>query len=374
MSEVFSLQEEIARDIVGALNVEVTLAGHVVAPTTDIEAYRLFLNARTFYLRRNEGDLEKAIDLFKQTIDRDPKFAEAHAALASSYAAISLWRRGPVRDMRSLAKKSAETALELKPNLARALGALCAVARQELEWEAAVQNCEKAIANDRSDSIARGSLAMTFDLLGMFRRARQLRDEAGQLDPIYDHLLAAPNLANAFASGDDRTATALATRLLKANNAFASLGAAILVVLARERGQPTEAQRAYRDLAATLRLAGPLVEPVGRALASRSAFGEVATLVRDRANNGSTLEPESIFAMIGDHDRFFDAVEARVGRQDTARFVEWAPFAWRFATMDGAASRRFKTFAKMTGMVDYWKKHGWPDRCRPKAEDDFECS
>jgi hypothetical protein len=41
---------------------------------------------------------------------------------------------------------------------------------------------------------------------------------------------------------------------------------------------------------------------------------------------------------------------------------------------DGIAIHRFKEFAKLTGLVDYWKKHGWPDRSCPKGENDFECS
>jgi hypothetical protein len=78
--------------------------------------------------------------------------------------------------------------------------------------------------------------------------------------------------------------------------------------------------------------------------------------------------------VIGDHDRFFNALEARMARQDTASFSRWTPWLWRFATAGDAASRRFKSFAKTAGMVDFWKKHGWPDRCRAKGEDDFECS
>jgi hypothetical protein len=25
------------------------------------------------------------------------------------------------------------------------------------------------------------------------------------------------------------------------------------------------------------------------------------------------------------------------------------------------------------GLEPYWRKHGWPDFCRPISEDDFEC-
>jgi hypothetical protein len=34
---------------------------------------------------------------------------------------------------------------------------------------------------------------------------------------------------------------------------------------------------------------------------------------------------------------------------------------------------RFKEWVINLGYVDFWRKYGWPDRCRPTAPDDFEC-
>ena len=34
---------------------------------------------------------------------------------------------------------------------------------------------------------------------------------------------------------------------------------------------------------------------------------------------------------------------------------------------------RFKTFARKSGLVDYWRARGWPDLCRPIGTDDFTC-
>ena len=34
---------------------------------------------------------------------------------------------------------------------------------------------------------------------------------------------------------------------------------------------------------------------------------------------------------------------------------------------------RFKEWAEKLGYVDFWRKYGWPDRCRSTAPDDFEC-
>ena len=34
---------------------------------------------------------------------------------------------------------------------------------------------------------------------------------------------------------------------------------------------------------------------------------------------------------------------------------------------------RFKAYMRAVGIVDYWRKNGWPDLCRPVGTDDFVC-
>jgi len=34
---------------------------------------------------------------------------------------------------------------------------------------------------------------------------------------------------------------------------------------------------------------------------------------------------------------------------------------------------RFKDWVSALGYVEFWRKFGWPDRCRPTGLDDFEC-
>jgi hypothetical protein len=37
-------------------------------------------------------------------------------------------------------------------------------------------------------------------------------------------------------------------------------------------------------------------------------------------------------------------------------------------------TERFKTFARQSVMVEYWRAKGWPEFCHPTAGDDFECN
>ena len=55
------------------------------APTQDLAAYDLYLRGWTLYQLYRQEENEKAIDLFKQALVSDPKFALAYTGLASGY-------------------------------------------------------------------------------------------------------------------------------------------------------------------------------------------------------------------------------------------------------------------------------------------------
>ena len=127
-AEMFTVQEEIARAIAGAL--EPTFAAHEVPqarprPTRDIEAYNLYLKGR-FHWNKRPRDTTGGLEFFGRAIARDPAFALAHAALADAYNTLGSWEGGVLapRDAFPKARAAALKALELDPSLAEAYTAL----------------------------------------------------------------------------------------------------------------------------------------------------------------------------------------------------------------------------------------------------------
>ncbi len=60
----------------------------------------------------------------------------------------------------------------------------------------------------------------------------------------------------------------------------------------------------------------------------------------------------------------------------TEIFVEFPSYAtrvWHPALADYRKSDQFKDYVRQTRIEAYWRKHGWPDLCRPVGDDDFEC-
>ena len=88
MVDVFSLQDEITRKIIAAL--EVKLKGDRQEQdskkgTNNIEAYDAFLQGWKHYRRSTIEDWGKAISYFKKAIELDPNYGRAYAAVALIY-------------------------------------------------------------------------------------------------------------------------------------------------------------------------------------------------------------------------------------------------------------------------------------------------
>lgn len=122
MSDIFTLQEEIAQAIVQRLNLEVPSTQPLVKSGTDnVEAYDLYLQGlfhrEQFQYRER---LELAIDYFEQAIEIDADFASAYAGLADAYTLLQ--NQGYLRldEAEEPAKAAVQRALELDPELAEA--------------------------------------------------------------------------------------------------------------------------------------------------------------------------------------------------------------------------------------------------------------
>jgi hypothetical protein len=46
---------------------------------------------------------------------------------------------------------------------------------------------------------------------------------------------------------------------------------------------------------------------------------------------------------------------------------------WNNWAVDVRRDPRFKQWVAALGNVAYWEKYGWPDRCKPAGQGNFEC-
>jgi len=144
MSDVFAVQDEIAQNVVAAL--EITLSAHESAairslPTQNLRAYEYYLRGRKYYYQYGPRDMDSAVQLFMQAIALDPEYARAYAGLADCWSYIYLYsdRSEMVRGQAAWASGKA---VELSPQSAEAqasYGLSLSVAGRDAEAEAAFE-------------------------------------------------------------------------------------------------------------------------------------------------------------------------------------------------------------------------------------------
>lgn len=126
MQEVFAIQDEITREIVDALEMQLIGAGDQSVTkhgTYNTEAYQLYLQARYHYYKFTGEGFRRCIECCKKALQIEPNYALAYAALSLSYQIgwhyghLSLEEKLATGGRRDLA---AEKAAALDPNLADA--------------------------------------------------------------------------------------------------------------------------------------------------------------------------------------------------------------------------------------------------------------
>jgi TolB-like protein len=93
LTDIFRIESEIAKNIADTLQAKLTGSEqHAIAvrPTENTEAHQLYLKGRFFWDKRTGPDLRKAIDYFKQAVEKDQKYALAYAGLADACASATI--------------------------------------------------------------------------------------------------------------------------------------------------------------------------------------------------------------------------------------------------------------------------------------------
>jgi serine/threonine protein kinase/Tfp pilus assembly protein PilF len=120
--DLFSIQSEIAHNIVESLEVTLTPGERESlerAETKDIQAYDYYLRGRRYFYQYLRRGTDMALQMFSLAIKHDPTYARAYAGIADCHSTHFLYAD---RSQGSLerAEQASARALELDPNLAEA--------------------------------------------------------------------------------------------------------------------------------------------------------------------------------------------------------------------------------------------------------------
>ena len=149
MDDIFDLQEEMARTIVGTLRA--TFLGDLGDPvsrryTDNLRAWQLYLKGRFAWNKRTREGIAEAVQYFEDAAREDPGYALAYSGLADCYALEVDYRGAPVAEGMRRAREEARKALALDEGLAEAHTSLAWVLFiHDWDWEGAGTHFLRAI-------------------------------------------------------------------------------------------------------------------------------------------------------------------------------------------------------------------------------------
>lgn len=362
LDDIFGVENEIAQNIVSALNARLTGSEEVVLaqrPTNNASAHAAYLRGSTQLRRANEQSLLDAAQSYEEAVRRDPQFAIAWAALARVHSILYYVNdTTPARAAmaeRALAEADRLQAQAPETQLARGyfdefvlhdyqatadlmeeahrtwpgnfeVLQLLAFATARLgEWQQSAEAWDEAIALNPRDVLTRFWAAQIPMNLRDFAKADRMIDEGLDVVPNDPRLLAA-KAEILQARGQLDQAQSIVSRLNPQPGDF-EVNAAVwyqaklrrdsnsALELFRRLSQPTE--RGYGWLANRFYY-GELQTLAGDKVGGRASF----TKVRDEANAGLQKQPDNgrlglcaIEAAIAlrEHDSVLHLIEQRSG-------------------------------------------------------------
>ncbi|MET0655505.1 MAG: hypothetical protein ABWY94_08040, partial [Pseudoxanthomonas sp.] len=366
-AEVLTLQREIAQAVATSLTLKMGLTAASAVKSGDAEFLRRYLAAQTL-LRSRLGVIDRTVEPaeaeFRALIRERPDDARAHAGLASALATRAYRRPHLAAALREEAMQEAALTQRLDPTLPEPYFLQGTEACRANRWEPCLALLEKTTALAPNFYPARYQQAMALAQLGYLERAEATVREDVARDPI--------NPGKNFTLGrilDTMGRHEEARVQFGRSDIFATYGRWFNAVWRKDYAEATRiAERDFGNEALRDTEAGRLKASyvaTSRALVDPSLWPQAEAAMRDFEDKTGLLNFNRVLmpdagAHAADLIQKLDVLRER-------SYSSWDLLLW---TRDLAFLRRdpaFQDYLRENGILDYWKKHGFPPQCRPQG-------
>ena len=328
VKDAFAVQDDITRDIVGALRVTLagnarSAAGKVSTDTTDAATHDLYLRG-LYFLGQRAGGVARSIPYFQQALARDSTFAPAWAALGNAYAVLPLFTAVPVDSVLEPARRAIANAHRFDSTNAAAYGAEGMLWLLSVQPREAISAFERALALDSSNVQAArgywGALALTGQVDASVAQIRR----AVRIDPLSPttYWVAAIVMLNAR---HPDTAVMMARRAVEMDTTLTGIAHLAYAMTLLAAGQADSARRLLRGTSGAPQ-SSPWMGYLIAATGDRA--GAAAYIHQLDAERGHSAFANAAQAWTylggGDTTRALDALEAALRAREPMAFS--APF------------------------------------------------
>jgi TolB-like protein/tetratricopeptide (TPR) repeat protein len=189
VADVFSVQEEIAKEISEKLSLKLSGAEkHQLAkrPTENLKAFQSYMQGRSIIQRRTRQDLVAAIRYYERAIEEDRNYALAYAGLSEAYATLGVFGYIAPIEGRLKGEEAARKALAIDETLAEAHVVLGLAYAEFAPYNFSLGDSELRHAIELSPSLALAHFHLAVSLTLQERLDESLAEylKARELDPL----------------------------------------------------------------------------------------------------------------------------------------------------------------------------------------------
>jgi TolB-like protein/Tfp pilus assembly protein PilF len=313
-ADVFAVQDDIAKAVVGALKIKLAPGEHVAATrgTSNAEAYNQYLLGRVL---ARQGTLEayrQALAALTKATTLDPNYAAAYASLGVSRA-FSADLEGDAAELER-GVRDTDRAIELAPDQADGYAARGLIRSSWLfDWDGAQADFQKALSIDPQDSDVQRSYSTFLLSTGRMAEALVASKKATELDPLSPSSWDANGVLYTT-MGDYAAAAAAFDRALQLapTNSYVTFNVGALQLL---QGESQAALETFRkvDLGPFGNTGIAMAEhSLGHAKESQAALDAVQA----KYSNEAAYQIAEVFAWRGEKDKAFEWLERAYRQKD----------------------------------------------------------
>ncbi len=337
-ANLFAVQSEITHKIADAL--EIRLAPEEersisVAPTENLEAYRLFIEAETLLKQREEPQMRRALTLFNEATNLDPDFTLAWVGVADTLYELVDYGFPMPEGTIERARISAERALQLDPTNPEAHVSMGMIHHLNQDGILSLNSLNRAIELRPSYAEAFSKISWVAQLLGRLELAFDTAEQAFRLDPLAIEPMANFTMTRVM-NGDYATALDVLRSKSDRIQNWPTLQFYEGIAL-QHLGRYEEAAETLQDLKIPWAGEGPLASQA----MSRAAMGDEqfarAVNERLRERNAHPFLIALVLASLGEKEAAFLEIDSI---QDWSIDADWPILAARFLFPTELASLR----------------------------------
>jgi serine/threonine protein kinase/tetratricopeptide (TPR) repeat protein len=180
LGDLFRLQDDLARRVVDALALPLGAPVSTPDKPQNPASYAFYLEANA--LARSVDQLPRALDLYRRSVEIDPRFAPAWAELGRTYRVIAKFVGGP-EDSYARAEEALQRALELSPRLTVAHKYYAHLEADTGHSQAALVRLLDEAARHENDPEIFAGLVHACRYCGLLEQSVAAHEEARRLDP-----------------------------------------------------------------------------------------------------------------------------------------------------------------------------------------------